>query len=190
MPPEPPKPTTAASGWFSRLRRIAVNGLIAAWLLLAFLQGFPELMPALQVRAFETARRLGLEHPSWSMFTPRPDHVNEHLLAELTFADGSTREVPVSPHWPDLGPGARLRLHRWSEYFDNVTSQRNPQLLTALSNRVLREQAAPGKSIRQIKLIVEAQEIPPPSWSSSSLPGDPPAAPVWERSVLWIQEAP
>ncbi len=163
----------------SRLRRFAVNSLIAGILCVMLLDALPQAPPTLKVAVQPIARRVGLgQH--WNVFSP-PDGVNTRLRAEITYRDGK-EATWHSPNWREVSLWRRFSRHRHEEWLDTVWGVEDDPVWESWARHLAREMR-PGEpeAIRgaEVRLIVAHSYIPLPDfhpWTSWR------EAPVFDKS--------
>jgi hypothetical protein len=172
----------------SRLRLFGVNLLIAAVLVLVAIEAIPQSPPALRALVQPLTLRVGLAQ-EWDLFTP-PDRVNTRLRAEITYADGQTKEWR-SPDWPKLSPAQRFAMHRRSEWLDNIWNLGDSPVFTSWARYLARSErpsAVHAEQGAEVKIIIDQAPIPAAEvrpWTSYHAP-----AKFTESTTLAIEKLP
>jgi hypothetical protein len=103
-------------------RLYLLNAFIAVLLAVVVIDTLPQSPPALRDALVPTLVRLGLNQGSWTLFAPKPDHVNSRIRAEITYRDGERREWR-GPDWSKVSLWEKWVGHRRFEWYDHVILQ-------------------------------------------------------------------
>jgi hypothetical protein len=177
----PPRPAP-----FSRLRRAAVNGLIAAVLLLVLIDAAPQSPLALRLAIQPVVQRIGINQEVWGMFTPNPDSINIRWQVEVTYADGKTAEWRT-PEWRKQSLWQRFIRQRHQEYCDMlITQDAAPAYEDAARYfaRTLRPDLKHADRGATVKITYEEATVPPAAqkpWTTWREP--PPYANSWTLTI-------
>jgi hypothetical protein len=168
-----------------------INGGIVLLLGLMVLQGMPLNMNAANGGARYIADWLGIGHETWNLYAPEPDRQNHRLTAEIMSDENYVLAHWSSPHWPDLSPAQRFRMHRWTEYYDNVWMNDHSACWSPLSRHIYRTAKIPpaeDNQPRQVRLIREWNFLPEPK--GDRWPKPVPPETYTDSHVLHIEPLP
>jgi hypothetical protein len=123
----------------STLKTRCVNGLIAYWLALLFVQTCPGVPDWLSRRPQILANATGTWQGPWDMFAPNPDSKNHRVRAVIEYHDGNMLHWQ-SPDWPEQSIGERFVSHRRSGYINALQYIWNREALVGLADWLARTQ--------------------------------------------------
>jgi hypothetical protein len=140
------------------LKRCLANVVIAAFLLLAFIDSYPGAGAAwkrLQAAVDPILDATGLWQERWDLFAPNVDRQNHHLEIIARYSDGETISWR-SPDWRQYSCPAMFVSIREVEFFDRVRQPGNFQAWPSFADyarRTLIPASTSGASVAEIHLM-------------------------------------
>ena len=147
----------ADSGTRTRAFRLARSAIVAVVLCVMVIDALPRINrfhsdlkgwidPAVDVT--------GTWQGSWNLYAPRPDTLNERLLAVVDYSDG-TQQFWVSPDWREKSAVGRFVTFRQLEFYDDVASNATPDILRALADEIVGSVPAPARGVSVAQVTIE-----------------------------------
>jgi len=170
-----------------RLRLLAANALVAAFLLVMAIEAIPQTPLAWRLSVQRWIVPLGIAQGPWTLFAPGPDRTNMRLRVEITYRDGVRREWTL-PNWREQSALAMWAGHRRREWLTRLITQEGQPAWKHWCRRVARElrpeltDAERGATIRIIYregVIAPAEQKP---WRSMREP------PEFQGEVVLLRE--
>ena len=131
--------TLAPPRLWSRLRLIAVNAFIAAFLVLLAIDVMPQSPLALRLKLQRVLVPLGIAQGPWNLFAPGPDRTNIRLRAEITYRDGQRQEWSA-PTWREQSAAQMWWGHRRHAWYDHLVAQEAGPIWEQWCRHLAREQ--------------------------------------------------
>ena len=133
----------------------------------------------------------GFWQGAWTLFSPKPDSLNERLFATVDYADGTTASWS-SPDWRSMSAFERFTSFRRLEYFDDVANGATPELFSHLADHIVDQTATAGDAVGAtrgsvVRVTIEVSRVIITDPKQSFEPLDA-FFDFSEREVLHVQE--
>jgi hypothetical protein len=167
--------------WLESTRpgKLLLSVLVTAVVVMAVIQNLPAGGLKHKLTPVRTAALAAGLDQYWSMFAPEPYRINVHVVAEISYSDGSRGRWSVPRNGPLLGG---YRDFRWRKYDEELRKDSYSHLWRPLAEWIVRRERARGRRPVRVTLVRRWYDLRPP--------GPGPDRGPWQRQAFSSLVAP